>query len=224
MGIKSFGMRNLCAVSPAIRNFFWAHVGDWVEHAPQAFEAFSVLASRLKHEKELGLTIYPSEDLVFRALKECQFEDVKAVVYGVDPYANGCANGLAYDHAITKQPIAPALLRLLTKIKLDSSLDLFGATDSYLSVLPRKGVLLLNLALTVRKGEPASHLIYWREFTALLMKTIATRTDVHHVLLGSKVQAFVGDFLSSSHSIFRGSSPAPLSGPSFNTQNLFTWI
>lgn len=172
----------------------------------------------------MGLTIYPREDLVFRALKECQFENMKAVIYGVDPYANGCANGLAYDHDVTKQPIAPALLRLLTKIKQDSGLDLFGAKDSYLSVLPPKGVLLLNLALTVRKGEPSSHLLYWREFMAELMKVIATKKGVQHVLLGSKSQAFAENFLDSSHSIIRGSSPAPLAGPSFYHQNLFTWI
>ena len=211
-------------MSPATKQFFWAHVNTWVEHAPKAFEAFVPLAAKLKEEKSMGLTIYPREDLVFRALKECQFENMKAVIYGVDPYANGCANGLAYDHDVTKQPIAPALLRLLTKIKQDSGLDLFGAKDSYLSVLPPKGVLLLNLALTVRKGEPSSHLLYWREFMAELMKVIATKKGVQHVLLGSKSQAFAENFLDSSHSIIRGSSPAPLAGPSFYHQNLFTWI
>lgn len=211
-------------MSPKIKDYLRIHASTWVDHAPLAFEAFVEIASHLKREKELGLTIYPSEFNVFKALKECAFENCRAVIYGVEPYANGCANGLAYDHSITKQPIAPALLRLLTKIKTDSGLDLFGATDSYLSQLPPKGVLLLNLALTVRAGEVGSHLIYWRTFTRELMKVLATKKDVIHVLLGAKTQAFAADVLDSSDSIIRGSSPAPLSGPNFHNQSLFTWI
>lgn len=209
-------------MGPKIKQFLEFHLGDWVEVAPSAMDEFLKIAPKLKKEKEDGFTIYPSEDLVFRAFKECQFEDVKAVIYGVDPYANGGANGFAYDHSTKIRPISPALHRLLVKIRADSGLDLFGATDSYLSVLPPKGVLLLNLALTVRKGEVGSHLLYWRNFTKEVIRALPSH--VHHVLLGSKVQAFTSDILSSSHSIYRGSSPAPLSGDNFNHQQLFTWL
>lgn len=208
-------------MSPKTKQFLGVHLGDWVDAAPLAMEAFVEIAPKLKHEKDLGFTIYPREDLVFRAFKECAFEDVKAVVYGVDPYANGIGNGLAYDHVI-RNPIAPALHRLLTKIRADSGLDLFEATDSYLSVLPRKGVLLLNLALTVRAGEGGSHLLYWKRFTREIIKALPN--DIHHVLLGSKVQNFVSDLLDSSYSTFRSCSPAPLSGNNFNTPPLFTWL
>jgi uracil-DNA glycosylase len=195
------------------------YAGDWVEGASTAFEHFEEIAARLKDEKALA-KIYPNDAQVFRALKECPFEKCRVVILGVDPYADGSANGLAYDNDNTRQPLNPSLLRILHKLKEDTGADLFVPTTSYLSVLPPKGVLLLNLALTVRASEPGSHLLYWRLFTKALLESIPEATII---ALGGKTQRFC-EQLGSSHSIIRGASPSPMSGHLFTTNDIFSCV
>jgi len=223
-------MKNVSAAKKAVLASFAG--ATWVERAAEAFEIFVNKVSPTLHvETELakntdvGITIYPPETLVFRALQLCPFETVKVVILGQDPYHDGSATGLAFDNFKKQSVISPSLRRILKKIELETGKPSAGLANklSYLEHLPGQGVLLLNAALTVRRGEAGSHLLYWREFTRSLLSSLNTLDNVIHIQWGKKAQTFCeGLITNSSHSIIQGAHPSPLAGNSFFDTQYFT--
>ncbi|MBQ4184417.1 MAG: uracil-DNA glycosylase, partial [Bacteroidales bacterium] len=81
----------------------------------------------------------------------------------------------------------------------------------------RQGVLLLNTALTVLSGSPASHSrIGWQEFTDAVIKTVSERCDgVVFLLWGRFAQSKASLIDSSRHLVLMASHPSPLAGGAF---------
>ena len=100
-------------------------------------------------------TIYPHMNDIFNALKLTDYNDVKVVILGQDPYhGEGEAHGLAFS---VKPGIAiPPSLRNIYK-ELNQSLGCYIPNNGFLEKWAKQGVLLLNTALTVRKDMANSH-------------------------------------------------------------------
>ena len=85
-------------------------------------------------------------------------------------------------------------------------------TNGDLSNWARQVCLLLNSALTVRKGQPDSHTSVWKNFTENVVKYIELNTDnVCWVLMGSKSQYFSKFITKDKHKILTTSHPSPFS-------------
>ena len=130
---------------------------EWRKALQSEFEKpyFEELVSFLDEERKRGVTIYPPESQIYRALDLCPPEKVKAVILGQDPYHGEVqACGLSFSVPIgVKAP--PSLKNIFKELSSDLGVLTSGSTD--LEPWAQQGVLLLNSILTVRAHEPASH-------------------------------------------------------------------
>lgn len=135
---------------------------------------------------------YPPEKDVYRALELTPLDATKVVIIGQDPYHQmGVADGLAFSSRLSQTP------RSLFEIykELNRTHGIQRKTNS-LEDLAKKGVLLLNRALTVAPERPRSHLELWDGFfldtLRLLRKCPRSRVIV---LVGKEVATFNNEWL-----------------------------
>ena len=121
-------------------------------------------------------SIYPKMDLIFDALKRVDYEKVKVVILGQDPYHGP---NQAHGHSFSVLPgvkIPPSLKNIF--IELNSDLDCYIPNNGYLMKWVDQGVLLLNTSLTVREGEANSHKdIGWHIFTNKIIEILGKREN-----------------------------------------------
>lgn len=129
------------------------------------------LSNTLKKERAT-YKIYPSAPNVFRALKLTQYNDVKVVIIGQDPYHNGLADGLAFS-SLNELITPKSLQNIFTEIENDIYNGLMLDRDPRLDRWSKQGVLLLNTVLTVRDGQANSHHdIGWERFTSEIIRSL----------------------------------------------------
>lgn len=142
--------------------------------------------------------VYPPEPLTYRAFELTPLSAVRVVILGQDPYHQpGQADGLSF--SVRQGVKVPPSLR---NVLIERLGDLFsikrshipsagGLGSSDLTPWTRQGVLLLNTALTVRQGEPGSHLAQWQPFTDEAVRAVVNSAEAapHFVLWGSKAKA-----------------------------------
>ena len=164
-------------------------------------------------EKEYEIkTIYPPKEQIFRALNLCDFDDVKVVILGQDPYHEpNQAHGLAFS---VEQGVA--LPRSLINIYKEISSELnvtMSSTNGNLTKWAKQGILLLNTVLTVRKGQANSHKGKgWETFTDDVIKKLNEREDpVIFVLWGNNAKTKEDLITNKRHYILKSPHPSPLS-------------
>lgn len=149
---------------------------EWAVELYDAFETpYMQSVGKKLAEARKTKTIYPEGSNVFRAFKETPFTKVKVVILGQDPYHDGNATGLAFDCG---KYVTPTMREIQNGYN-DQYPNNFATDilDGNLERWAQNGVLLLNTALTVRKGEAASHLKQWYPFTAEVIKALNRRNQ-----------------------------------------------
>jgi uracil-DNA glycosylase len=174
----------------------------------------AMLAQRLRS----AAVIYPTQP--FRALESLTPQAVRVVILGQDPYHGaGQAQGLAFS---VPDGLArpPSLRNILTEIELEypddpSQLVLKPNADhNDLSRWVRQGVLLLNTALTVEDGLPASHAGKgWETVTDALIQAVAQDSSPKVFMLWGAHAQTKQDLIASQpqHLILMCNHPSPLS-------------
>jgi len=156
-------------------------------------------------------TIYPAKDDIFNALRYTDYEDVKVVLLGQDPYHGaGQAHGLSFSvKPGIKAP--PSLLNMYKELKDD--LGLFIPNNGYLVKWAKQGVLLLNTVLTVREGSPNSHKGKgWEYFTNRIIEILNYREDpIVFLLWGNNAKEKTRIITNKNHHILTTVHPSPLS-------------
>lgn len=153
---------------------------------------------------------FPPKDQIFRALELTDFDDVKVVIIGQDPYHNvGQANGLCF--SVTEGIKAPPSLKNIFK-ELESDLGILR-TKTELDDWGRQGILLLNTTLSVKAHEPNSHKdIGWETLTDFIIQQISEhKENVVFVLWGAFAQKKTELIDSSKHFILKSPHPSPFS-------------
>ena len=168
---------------------------DWYNTLREYIESdeFTAISKFLKNEAA-ETKIYPPGKDIFRAFQLTSLKDLKVVVVGQDPYPNeyrgepvACGLSFAPRH---KDHMPPSLRNIYHAIKT----ELYGEEDDeYLQLdiedWARQGVLMLNTALTVRAGQPKSHLKLWENWTLAVIKAINDYSDnVNFCLWGADAQ------------------------------------
>lgn len=185
------------------------------DEVTRALDNLSVmLAQRLRSDA----VIYPSQP--FRALEALTPSAVRVVILGQDPYhGSGQAQGLAFS---VPDGVArpPSLRNILAEIELEYPDDpaqlvlKSNADHNDLSRWVRQGVLLLNTALTVEEGLPASHSGKgWETVTDALIQTVAQDPNPKVFMLwGAHAQTKQNLLVSQpQHLILTCNHPSPLS-------------
>ncbi len=155
--------------------------------------------------------IFPPKNYILRALSLTDYDDVKVVILGQDPYHGvGEANGLAF--SVNKGiKLPPSLQNIYKELKNDLGIPISQNGD--LTCWAKQGVLLLNSVLTVEKDQPASHKdLGWDKFTdAIISKINEKETPVVFLLWGSFAKSKKGLITNPKHEVIESSHPSPFS-------------
>lgn len=152
--------------------------------------------------------IYPERQNIFKALEYTDFEDVKVVILGQDPYyKKGQANGLAFSvNEGVKLP--PSLRNIFEEINRDLGIN---NTSGDLSNWAKQGVLLLNTVLTVKDSNPRSYSnTYWNKFTDAIIERVSNKENIVFLLWGSYAIKKT-KIINNNNFILTSSHPSPLS-------------
>lgn len=155
--------------------------------------------------------IYPDKYKIFEALKLTDYEDVKIVILGQDPYHGpNQAHGLAFSVSLGV-PIPPSLLNIYKELERDINFRI--PNHGYLVDWSKQGVLLLNTALTVRAGMANSHRGKgWKVFTDQVIRHLSLREKPMVFLLWGKNAAEKEALIDTSkHLVLKAPHPSPLS-------------
>ena len=139
----------------------------------------------IREERRSG-EVYPPLRDVFAAFHLTPYERVKVVLIGQDPYPNpGEAMGLAFS-----VPLGTKLPASLKNIHLAMNRDGYEPpAHGDLTGWAEQGVLLLNLGLTVPKGQAGGHLRRWLPFTKAVLEALNSHPEpVVFVLWGARAR------------------------------------
>ena len=158
-----------------------------------------------------GKTIYPGMHDIFNALKYTDYDDVKVVILGQDPYHGpGQAHGMSFSvRPGVKQP--PSLVNIFRELQDDLGID--PPDHGYLVKWAEQGVLLLNTCLTVREHQANSHKGKgWEIFTDKVISLLNQREKpMVFILWGGNAKSKQSLITNPSHLILTGAHPSPLS-------------
>ncbi len=161
-------------------------------------KAFDEVVDLLVSLVNSGKRFTPKFKDVFNAFKECDYNDLKVVIVGQDPYPQlGSADGLAF--SCSKKGKAEKSLQYINKA-IDTD-----HTD--LRCWANQGVLLINTALTVEINKIGSHFWNWKPFTEYLFTELnKNNKDIVFILMGRKAEAW--QLLLSNQKLLKCSHPA----------------
>ena len=161
-------------------------------------------------EEYKNYTVYPKKEHIFAAINKTEFEKVKIVIIGQDPYhGKNQANGIAFsvNDNITNPP---SLKNILKELADDLNKD---TKHVNLVDWANQGVLLLNSILTVRESFPGSHKNKgWEIFTDFLIESLANeRKNLIFIIWGAQAKKKIKSINLSNHYILESPHPSPLS-------------
>ena len=163
-------------------------------------------------EKEYAnYNVYPKESLIFNAFSYCDFQSVRVVILGQDPY-----HGLNQAHGLSfSVPDGVKLPPSLNNIFKELYGDNHGAylNNGNLTRWSRQGVFLLNSILTVREGCPGSHANKgWEQFTNEIIKILSRdRSGLVFMLWGRYAHKKGSVIDRDKHLVIETSHPSPFS-------------
>lgn len=163
----------------------------------------------IEHEYQTK-TIYPPKEQIFRALNLCDYDDVKVVILGQDPYHEPHqANGLAF--SVTKDvKIPPSLVNIYKELHDDLGIPVPNHGD--LTSWAKQGVLLLNNVLTVERGKANSHRgLGWEIFTLNIVRYLNLREKPLVFILWGRNAIEKKKYIDSRHLVLTSAHPSPLS-------------
>lgn len=156
-------------------------------------------------------TIYPEQKNIFHAFDLCNFDDIKVVIIGQDPYHGpNQAHGLCF--SVPKGVKKPPSLQNIYK-EILSDIGTIIPESGNLERWAKQGILLLNAILTVRANEPLSHQNKgWEDFTNDIIKRISDeKSNIVFLLWGAYAQKKAELIDENKHLILKSVHPSPLS-------------
>ncbi|WP_341501841.1 uracil-DNA glycosylase [Gallaecimonas sp. GXIMD4217] len=173
---------------------------------------FQDVLARVQQARDQGQTIYPPAEAVFNAFKYTDFDRVKVVILGQDPYHGpDQAHGLCF----SVQPgikVPPSLQNMFKELAQDIpgfQLPEHGCLTDW----AKQGVLLLNAVLTVAAGQAHAHAGWgWETFTDAVVAALNEhREGLVFLLWGSHAQKKGRIIDRNRHHVLTAPHPSPLS-------------
>lgn len=149
------------------------------------------------------MILHPPRDMIFRAFELTKMRDIKVVIIGQDPYPNENANGLSFSAEKVPKSLGAIFNRLLSLGLIN-----YKPTNGDLTAWARRGVLLLNMALTTT-NESNKH-TFWHSWTKEVVRVIDEKVSPIFFLWGNEAQKVkVTNTLTYKH-------PSPMAGPNWD--------
>ena len=162
-------------------------------------------------EEYKNKTIYPKPNEVFNAFRYTDFDNVKVVILGQDPYHGpNQAEGLSF--SVSDDVLKPPSLKNIFK-ELESDLGIPFPKHNSLKPWAKQGVLLLNAVLTVEEHKPASHKGKgWEIFTDDVIDILNKREKpIVFILWGAFARSKKSLITNKQHYIIESAHPSPFS-------------
>ena len=156
-------------------------------------------------------TIYPKKNEVFNAFRYTDFDNVKVVILGQDPYHGpNQAEGLSF--SVSNEVLKPPSLQNIFKV-LESDLGIHFTKSNSLKPWAKQGVLLLNAVLTVEEHKPTSHKGRgWEIFTDDVIKILNEKEEpLVFILWGAYARSKKELITNPKHLIIESAHPSPFS-------------
>ncbi len=153
---------------------------------------------------------YPQYKDIFNALRYTDYDEVKVVILGQDPYhGENEAHGLSFSvRDDVKRP--PSLNNIFKELESDLGIK---KTNNDLTNWAKQGVLLLNSIMSVVKDTPLSHKEKgWEIFTDNIIKLLNEREQpIVFILWGGYARSKKKLITNKNHYIVESVHPSPLS-------------
>ena len=155
--------------------------------------------------------IYPKKSEIFKAFELTDFNDVKVVILGQDPYHQPFqAHGLCF--SVNKGiKVPPSLVNIYKGINADLGCKI--PNHGNLTKWATQGVLLLNTIMSVRDSSPMSHSKKgWESFTDRVIKELNDDNNPKVFLLWGAPSRKKKELITNpNHLILECAHPSPLS-------------
>ena len=163
-------------------------------------------------EVTAGRGYLPAGDRVLRAFQQ-PLADVRVLIVGQDPYPTpGHPVGLSFSVAPEVRRLPPSLLNIFREYADDLGYPRPATGD--LSPWAERGVMLLNRALTVQPGKPASHRGKgWEKVTDQAIRALAERGGPLVAILWGRDARNLGPLLGDVPRV-ESAHPSPMSADS----------
>lgn len=183
---------------------------------------FAELATKVAAERA-SKQVFPPKEQVFAALNLTPLDKIRVVILGQDPYHGpGQAHGLSFSvpHGIA---VPPSLKNIYTELEADMP-GFSRPSHGNLEAWAKRGVLLLNASLTVRKGEANSHEKYgWQTFTDAIVRVLSQQKEpLVFILWGGFAQRKGKVIARVHHKVIETAHPSPLSVTKFRGCKCFS--
>lgn len=184
----------------------------WDEILQEEFqkEYYQNLRKFLKQEYATKV-IYPASKNVYAALREIDYDDVKVVILGQDPYHEpNQAHGMAF--SVNKGvDIPPSLKNIYKELHDDIGIEI--PKHGYLMDWAKQGVLLLNTVLTVEEHKANSHKDKgWEQLTDSIIQKLNEKDEpIVFILWGANAKSKKQFITNPKHLILESVHPSPLS-------------
>lgn len=184
----------------------------WKEALKEEFAKayFHQIVDLLKTEKISQQEIYPPGPLIFNAFNTTDFDAVKVVILGQDPYHGaGQAHGLSFSVQTGVKP-PPSLVNIYKEIESDLGIKMPRGNGN-LTHWAQQGVLLLNASLTVRADQPNSHAgIGWHAFTDEVIRILSEKKENLVFLLWGNFAKEKAQYIDDNkHLVLKAAHPSP---------------
>lgn len=173
---------------------------------------FQQILQFVEQERRAGKAIFPPQEEVFSAFQATEFDKVKVVILGQDPYHGpGQAHGLCFSvkHGVKTPPSLRNMYKELQQSVPGFEIPSHGNLQSW----AEQGVLLLNTVLTVEQGKAHSHSkIGWEQFTDKVIELLNQHAKgLVFMLWGSHAHKKGAHIDTQRHHVLKTTHPSPLS-------------
>lgn len=157
-----------------------------------------------------GATIVlPAQAGVFRAFRSTPLADVRIVVVGKDPYPDANdAQGVAFSTAPNRKPPL-ALRNVFTNLENDPDIAFARPSTGDLTTWTKRGVLLLNAALTFASGTGSARFTLWKPFLRATLRVVSKQGRPIPVVLFGREANNLSGWVSDPHAVVSAGHPTP---------------
>ena len=189
-------------------------------HSPQ----FTRPIKELMQDVNAGKKFTPTFKNIFKAYQSCDYDDLKVVIVGQDPYPQAdVADGIAFSCSNTNKE-QPSLRYIFDELQTQYP---DAARDCDLSRWSKQGVLMLNTALTCEVDNIGAHVKIWKGWTeCIFAHVLADYPNIlEFVFMGAKAKPFA-KYVPNDHNKHFVAHPAAAAyrGGKWDSDNLFKKI
>lgn len=230
---------NLCQQNSNLNNYLndvmpqWKNMWEEILNTEKGVEVINFLESKLQKHNQ-SIYFLPFKSNIFEAFKYFDLSSTKLVLLGQDPYINveiidgketPQAMGLSFS-VPNGIKIPPSLKNIFVELKNNYPNFEIPKHGNLIRWVKEENILLLNSALTVKKGISNSHQKKWECLTDKVIEYISENTDnVIFLLLGNNAKSKRKFISEEKHHIITGVHPSPLSAHrGFFNSNIFKQI